>query len=621
MKQIKTIYTLLLAVAFTLLTACTVGDETTENGTKQKDGKVTVRFRVSQAAPATTRAAEEWEDKDNADDKEMMNIWTVVAVNNTSKNVEGIWSCKPSGKPDQEVDEINEIKAKLNENTSYRFYSFANMSPAKVMELLNIGSPSTATEGTILASEITGVGNNTIQEIAFNPVTVNADAESNNIPVKVEGNGFNKFTSADITEKDNGFGYYGIPMSNVQTFNSLKDGDIKDLIVIRMLAKIKLQIYNDSGENITINSVTLTSLTANTKEGDTDYKNLMLLPNLTKGQDTMESNAGYHGDIEPNLNGTPEQEVYIYTPENKSIDKNENTFANGKPVEYIFYVNESENPKGENWGKKDDDGTTQEFNRYFLKIDIEGEEEQRYTLIDDSNADNGNDKWNYIARNDYRIIPIVLDDYKLDMIPYDFPAIGVYPASVKEEDGIYSITFHDYGHFHLVPQVTKYSDTDTQKTLLPYGKSNEEGDQTYWTLYDNDFSTAWRTWADAKKTAYNGDFYKISDDTDDADDAGGQPVWYDNGATITPWNKPQWSPTGGAPYEPFIFGYIADPGESIKAGDKKVYHEFSINLYKQGTGAARQMTYRLYMILDQEQMLYRSRSLAAPAPRCPHHWH
>ena len=593
-KRLKLIYVLLMAVNLTLLTACYNDDAINEGGTTLEDGKVTVRFRVSQAAPTTTRAS--WQDN-NATDAEMMNVWTVVAVEHTTNQVIGIWSCQPIVDSEKEIDDIEEIVVNLDKGKKYRFYSFANMAAADLGTILGLsGKIPTPTDKGEIVPATADLADCTL-----------AESTVENIAVNVKGNGFDP-------NADNGFGVKGIPMSNVQTFNSLNDGDIKDLIVIRMLAKIKLQIYNDSDEDITIKSVTLTSLTANPKEGNAGYKNLMLLPKLSKGQDTMESSGQYHGDIKPNLNGTPEQEEYTYTP---SSDKN-NTLASGKPVEYVFYVNESENPKGENWGVNG--GTAQEFNRYFLKIVIDkgnDEEELRYTLIDDSNADKGSDKWDYIARNDYRIIPIVLDDYRLDLIPYDFPAIGVYPASVKEEDGIYTINFHDYGHFHLLPVVTKYSDESEKlqdKEKVPYGEpSQTDDDKTFWTLNGGTFNSAWGTWADAKKTPYEGNFYKTSNDTKDADDAGGAPIWYKNDGT----DGPQWSPDGEEPYLPFIFGYIADPKGEVKP-DRKVYHEFSILLHKPGS-ESRQMTYRLYMILDEDQMLYRSRSKATP--RCPHHWH
>ena len=236
------------------------------------------------------------------------------------------------------------------------------------------------------------------------------------------------------------------------------------------------------------------------------------------------------------------------------------------------------------------------------------------------------------------------------MIPYDFPAIGVYPASVKEEDGIYTITFHDSGHFHLQPKVTKYS-ANNPKEVVPFtatAPTETPYTTTSWgLLVDNNFASSWGSWTDATKTKeYENEdlstypetfkgipFYRIdssnppSSQTKDGDDAGGFPVWYPNtpsspldpSSPETPRWASDWAPNSetNLGYQPFIFGYIADPGEK-PAGDKKVYHEFSIDLYKQGTGAARQMTYRLYMILDQDQMLYRSRALGAPVARHTH---
>ena len=641
MKRMKLIYTLLLVVTLPLLTACYNDDATIIDDPTQQDGKITVRFRVSSAAPSTTRAGEGgWKDN-NAEDNEMMNVWTVVAVKaeteepaeNTEESVANIWACYPSSKPDQEIDFV----ATLSEAGDYRFYSFANMSPKKVMELLGI----TSTE------EINSFTSLTNDDVKSFVVPTNAKVnytEVQNKTVNVEGNGFNKFTSGD----DNGFGSYGIPMSNVQYF-TLNEGDEKDLIVVRMLAKIELRIYNDKNAPLNIKSITLTDITQNDNQ-------LKLFPYYTKGgADTMESNDGYHGDIQPYPDWNPGRKNVVLTcgegdivtlteqtpstssgssasstPSDQSnlyweIPADSYNEGNGTPVKITFYVNESATP-------------TNDFKHFFLELEVEGDNyvgntKARYTMIDDSNAEGKTGKWDYIARNDYRIIPIVLDDYKLDMIPYDFPAIGVYPASVKEESGIYTINFHDYGHFHLVPQVTKYSDTNNPKKLLPYGNSSSSvTDKTYWTLVesgDDNFSKkenkSWGAWTDAMKgTTYDnnnettGGFYRkeTTPATVDADNAGGVPVWYNN------TNSPIWSADG---YEgPFIFGYIADPGENIKNGDKKVYHEFSILLHKDGDSndVKRVMTYRLYMILDSDQMLYRnSTSRGVSAPRCPHHWH
>ena len=664
MKRLKTIYTLLLllAVALPLLTACSSDDATGENNPR-KDGKVTVRLRLSQAAPAMTRA--EWEDK-NATDDEMMNVWTVV-ITDEAGNVKHILT----GKPTNDKREIDPIETDLElETGTYNFYSFANIEASNLATLLGFaaGTVPAPVDGTVQK-------NGPITNIKFP-----ANGTLNDYTAKVNGNLFNSFNSET---NNNGFGSYGIPMSNMQKIEVKAPvegakAQVIDLIVVRMLAKIKLQIYNDKASAITIESITLTDITKNASDNG-DKANLKLFPHYTytNGDENVfpgaDEKVDYkHGDIRPNLTNEATKDVLKITPSSSGVtvlsassassnpsnpsDPSDplppssswtipaSNYSNGgAPLTITFYVNESENPTGENWGATTSE-TPQQFNHYFLKIKINGEEE-RYTLIDDNGTKEG-EKWNYIARNDYRIIPIVLDDYKLDMIPYDFPAIGVYPASMKEEDGIYTITFHDYGHFHLQPKVTKYS---TPKKVVPYGSSSAtDDDKTYWTLVesgDDDFSKAgnksWGSWTDATKTTeYKNEdpsdipFYRIdssnplSSQTKDGDDAGGFPVWYPNTPSTpsdpsspeTPRWASDWAPNSetNLGYQPFIFGYIADPKGKLTNGDKKVYHEFSINLYKEGTSAARQMTYRLYMILDQDQMMYRSRALGAPAARHTH---
>ena len=618
MKRSKLIYALLLLAALPLMMACSSDDAANGGETPTPtDGKIQVHLRVSQAGTGTMRA---WQDAANADDKEMMNVWTVVAVNNTDNKVAKIYACKPSGDPDREVDKIAELPAA----GSYRFYSFANMSPKVVMHLLNIGGEGTASNlrgagSSYGTNPATGGGNdndnnsalgdvtsydsenendtymndrnavNKLADIAFNEGAKVTETDANAVAVNIAGNNFN------INAVSNGFGATGIPMSNVQTI-TVNDNDNVELVVVRLMAKIELQVYNYKGTDVTVESFTLTDLTKNADS------NLKLLPTLT-GHNTM--NVYTHGDIQPNLTGTSGTGNMTLYP-NQEVSATTNSTTAGTPKTFTFYVNESVKP-------------TNAFNHFFLKIKLAGESEERYVLIDDKgNTAADDNKWDYIARNDYRIIPIVLDDYKLDMIPYDFPAIGVYPASVKEEDGIYTINFHDYGHFHLQPVVKKVSNGDvvsfsSSTPSTPYAS-------TSWGLIDNSFASSWGSWKDAtKETAYVNEsadpaFYRkgyAAWDPIDGDEVGGEPKWYTNDYA----DRPLWDPTASAHYYPFILGYVADPGETV-ATDRKVYHEFSIYLYKQGMSAPRQMTYRLYMILDTDQMLY-SRGLEG-TPRVRH---
>lgn len=637
MKRFRLSYLLILP-ALMMLASCQGNDEVTEQGgglQPEKDGKVMVHLKVGAAGSARTRA---WQDATNAETVEMMNVWTVVAVNNSDNKVASIYACKPSGEPDQEIDDYVELPSV----GTYRFYSFANMSPKVVMTLLGIGGYATPTAKTArtrsagthytergneaggnnervatgsvtsyvnngtsdddFTSENSNFAQNKFYNIPFSEgATVTADAVEN-LTVNVAGNNFDPAANND-------FGAKGIPMSNVQTIEVTASTQTIELIVIRMMAKFELQIFNDKGSEVVIESFSLTDLTVN------EDNNLKLLPSLSAaGHGSMEVTT--HGDIQPNLNSTNKPHtgtMTLYpTAEQGTIsaEGHKSTDAMKNPVKFTFYVNESAKP-------------TNELKHFFLKIKLQGETEQRYVLIDDKGSTAVDDnKWDYIARNDYRIIPIVLDDYKLDIIPYDFPAIGVYPASVKEEDGLYTINFHDYGHFHLMPKVTKVSTGDAVP-FAPTAPSGTYG-STSWGLVGDSFSSSWSSWTDATKiTAYFNEsaktaFYRkgysaASWTPVDGDEVGGEPQWYVN----TDTNKPQWDPNASGTYNPFILGYIADPGGSLSA-DRKVYHEFSIYLYKQGMSAPRQMTYRLLMILDKDQMSY-ARQRYGRTARKTHH--
>ncbi len=562
------------------------------------DGMVTVGLRFSAAGSgASTRA---WQDNENATDNEMMNLWTVV-VADASGNVKAIHACKPTGDTKPEVDDY----VNLTPGT-YTFYSFANMAPSVVMQLLGI-SGTGATGGEVTRGgngnlnfnlndntnpnenpdanpnedptqggnegnanppkssqdDIATKKDDTVYEVAFGTnakITVTPEE----VKVGVDGNNF------DPTAAENGFGAKGIPMCNVQT-KEITSSTTFDLIVVRMMAKMELQITNETGAPVTIKSATLSNVTQN------DNGNLKLLPSLTN-HDTMEPT---HKDIQPNLGTAAQGNVTVAVNKDVAVNATETV---------TFYVNESGTP-----------ANSEGLFYLTLEMDNSGTSEYRYALIS-----NDANEWNYIARNDYRKIPIGLDDLKFEIIPYDFPPIGVYPCSVKEVDAvnhIYDFQFHDYGHFHLLPKVTKGGAEVEFSATTPTSGSDYK-----WTLINNDFTQSWFTaasfgdasWMTASEITANG-FYRNETVTADGDEVGGEPYWYVNDGAA----GPQWAPDGTG-YRPFIFGYIADP-EAALGADKKIYHEMRIQVYN-GTTAYRQMLYRFYMTLSAEQMLY-----AAPA--------
>ena len=526
---------------FILLMASCSSDDATEGNTggnpATDNGKLTLRIATQSETRARTV---EWKDG-NGLDEEMMNIWVVILTNDAGE-VQKSWACRPTAGAEQEIDEIGEIT-----KGAYVAYSFANISVANVCTLLDLTAGTVPTIGAT-PTELAVSGTITQAAAAAKTATIN-------------GNGFNP------TAANNGYGEKGIPMSNVQTIAATETE--KDLIVVRLLAKMTISVKNETGAEQYIKYATISNVTDNVAN------NLKLLPTLNY-KDDMEA---HHADIQPNLNGTPTT-IELDIPNLATTE----ALANNATREVTFYINECK--------------TGTDFNLTIGLGNATDTKEYRYALIDSKGATTADDdKWDYIARNDYRIIPITLDDYKFELIPYDFPPIGVYPVSVSEIDNvnhIYNFTFHDYGHFHLLPKVTKVSTNSS----VAFGT---EG--THWELNTN-WAGTWYTaatkggaWLDADGITSNG-FYRNQTATADGDEVGGEPYWYLNDGTA----GPQWDPAGGTSYQPFIFGYIAEPATLPMAEDKKIYHEMKIKLYVDGT-YRRDMLYRFYMTLSKDQML------------------
>lgn len=579
----KLIYALMLAMALPLMTACS-GDDAANGGETpiDNDGKVQVHLRVSAAGSGTMGA---WADAANATDDEMMNVWTVVIVDDANDEVVEIQSCNPSS-PYAEIDDVTNLTP-----GTYRFYSFANIGASSLETLLGLptgsvpvpsGTDAISTKEKSETPGDTGSGLGNIYKTGSNNQPTSGGTIDDLIQTTINGNNFNP------TAANNGLGAKGIPMSNVQTYTIASTGTY-DLIVVRMMAKIKLQIENTTSASIKVNSVTLSNVTQNSTD------NLKLLPRLTSGQNTMEY---VHGDIQPNLGAATQADL--------TIPITEGTIAASATKEVTFYVNECGTPNNAE-------------GLFYLTLDIDnaGNSEYRYALINSQNTDAtaADYKWDYIARNDYRIIPIKLDDLKFEIIPYDFPAIGVYPVSVKEVDAanhVYDFEFHDYGHFHLLPSVTKSG------TAVEFSATTPTGTGYKWTLVGDDFANSWFTastkggaWVTTNTGIEALGFYRTGYSVTspvDGDEVGGIPVWYPNDGSA----GPQWAPDA-TNYRPFIFGYIEDPGSATK---KQVYHEMKIQVYN-GTVAYRQMLYRFYMTLSADQMLY-SRMFGAPRVRHTH---
>lgn len=239
--------------------------------------------------------------------------------------------------------------------------------------------------------------NITPAELGITMTTTPAEIESKYY--KVEGN------TAQLSAK-------GIPMSNKQTVNITSKKQQVDLEVIRMMAKVELNFTNDTGYDLSIKSVKLTDIT------DNAANNVSLLP--------MKDASG---NVVPNINASATYKDYTV-----SIGGTSGTqVKNGGTLQTTFYVNESvaRNPK------------------YFvLSINTDkGTVTNRIAMTE----------WSKIARNDYLVIPVKLVDYRIELEPQVFTAIGVIPELNYVGDRI-TATFKSYGEFHLKLHVIKRSD-------------------------------------------------------------------------------------------------------------------------------------------------------------------
>lgn len=333
--------------------------------------------------------------------------------------------------------------------------------------------------------------------------------------IKTEGNGTSVPTG-------------GIPMSNKQSVTISNSTTQVNLWTVRLYAKIEVQVTNSTTEAMTLNSITLSDITDN---GQSIY----LLPNPL--EDGTKTATGQKVNIPTNQTTTIKD--YTYT-----CGESEKTLAASmtQAKSYTFYVNESNTP-------------TNNDKLFMITLNLTTNsgkiEEKRYALI----TDNDNQNWNYIARNDYRVIPIKLSAYLLSLDIRDFTAIGISTTVVTGTENMFQCTFYKGNtHFHIIPTVTYNG------TALTY--SEETLGNSQWGF--GSFTTT--------DTETDG-LYASSTATTDNDGSlnGGVPVWDSS--------------------KGFLFGKTAS---SMTAGTT-VNHTLTVKV-KNNAGNTSELTYKLKMV-------------------------
>lgn len=237
---------------------------------------------------------------------------------------------------------------------------------------------------------------------------------------KMDGNGF------DVTTK-------GIPMSNKQEVKIDASGNPnkKELWVVRMLAKVTLKFKNPSKTDLVINDITISDITKNSSKNG-DKENIKLLPNHTDADKDQVV-------CSPNLVEQAATDSYTYTLSSPKTIAANTSYT--KENEVSFYVNES---KAGNTSK------------YFIINLNTSAGVKRYALFQD---------WTTIARNDHHILPISLDDYKLEFDVQSFTAIGLYPSITDNGTTLSYTCYYPEEEFHIQPKVVKADDTDVSGTI------------------------------------------------------------------------------------------------------------------------------------------------------------
>ena len=356
---------------------------------------------------STSRANSDYSDV-NMQAGELMKSWLVVIVDKDRKIVDIVKNGNyDSGETERAQDTFWE---RMTAGT-YTFYSFANI-PSSELGI------DTYKKGDTLPADF-------FEQKKY----------SVNIPSLVFADHWSDF--------ENDYFPNGIPMSNKQETTVGEDTQSIDLEVIRMVAKVQLQLTNNTDHDITFKGLKLSDITPN--EAD----NLMLLP----GKDASDSEEITHVS-ETNL-GTTTKQVVAYTPKSEGtghdyvIEHNASSTSSPSVTNICFYINESEATAENKYivlqlQTVDNDDTSTKVNRRLAMLD-----------------------WRKICRNDYRIIPIKLDDYAIEWEVESFTPIGVLPEVEDDGDNL-TVTMGYYGEFHIIPKVRQLS--NNQYTSVSTGE-------------------------------------------------------------------------------------------------------------------------------------------------------
>ena len=403
------------SIFLSLLTLCMFvacnSDDADSGSATDAGGGADVALTVTAREANTTGIATRAFDDANATDGEMMKNYIIVAVKDGK-----ITHLLQSGNLDVEKEKDNYTDKDTHtdkvhfDSGTYTIYTFANL---------------------------------TLDQLGLSTAKVGDHApDFDNATLAVNGNqtSVTAFTT-------------GIPMSYKQTVSINAHTAEVNLYVMRMVAKLTLRLTNATSQPMTLNSVTLSDITKNAADNG-NTSNLFLLTTTATDAKGKESASPRLTKDASSPNATSKgYGTYTITPSAADGGKGLTIPASNAsaPTELTFYINES----------KAHDPANFELTLNLTTTQADGtplKTTSRYTILN----------WKEIARNDYRVIPITLDDYKLTFDVQYFTAIGVLPPNFTDDGETLNLDFSYYGEIHLVPKIKKWSDgTDVTATVNP----------------------------------------------------------------------------------------------------------------------------------------------------------
>lgn len=227
-----------------------------------------------------------------------------------------------------------------------------------------------------------------------------------------------------------------IPMTGYLSGIVISDSEVSEthsIEVVRMAAKIEVQVTNASQKPLTLNAITLGVLNKGSISLMPDYDKLGKQPDIL--EDSRKS------------------------VESVNIDHLEQNIAIGSTGKNIFYVRES------------DASITHPTGRFYITLKFTradgAEAEQHYAVTDEL-------QW--IQRNDHIVIPVTITDLVLDWNVIFYPPIGGYPAVAKRTEGDDNFfTFGTQGKFAIRPVVRLEDGTTLPAANYDFTITSTEG--------------------------------------------------------------------------------------------------------------------------------------------------